>query len=102
MTSILGDSGFELQFSGTEPVTFFGHNSRLGAQFLFGGEQAVIWEAWPRNTPPPVKLGLLKIIAVHLPKAFRNCKFLVYVVKNNGRQPAVRGEFVTGPYTYQG
>ena len=41
--SISGVSGLELHFSGTEPVTFFGAQTSLGAQFLFGEVQAVIW-----------------------------------------------------------
>ena len=46
-TSILGVSGLKLHSSGTEPVTFF------GAQFSFGGAQAVIWGFGPGMPPPP-------------------------------------------------
>ena len=43
LTTILVVSGLELHFSGTEPDTFFGHNSRLGGTILVWGAQAVIW-----------------------------------------------------------
>ena len=44
LTSILGVSSFELHSRGTEPVTFLGAQPSLeGAQFSFGGAQAVIW-----------------------------------------------------------
>ena len=45
MISILEVPGLELHSSGTEPVTFF------GAKFSFGGVQAVIRGARPRNAP---------------------------------------------------
>ena len=50
---ILEVSGFELHSSGTEPVVFLGHHSRLGGTILvWGGAQAVIWGvARPRNAP---------------------------------------------------
>ena len=49
ITSILGVSGLELHFSGTEPVTFFGGQSLLGGTVLVWGAQAVIWGARPWN-----------------------------------------------------
>ena len=45
ITSILGVSGLELHFSGTEPVTFF------GAQILFGGLKQWFGGARPQNAP---------------------------------------------------
>ena len=43
ITCILGVSGLELHFSGTKPVTYFGHNPRLGGTILVWGAHAVIW-----------------------------------------------------------
>ena len=52
ITSVLGVSGLKLHSSGTEPVTFFWTQFSLGrVQFLFGGAQAVILGARPRNAP---------------------------------------------------
>ena len=51
ITCILGVSGLELYFSGTKPVTFFGHYPRLGAQFLFGEHMQWFGGAWSRNAP---------------------------------------------------
>ena len=53
-----GVSGLELQCSGTKPVTFFRAQSTLvGAQFLFGGPQAVIWGHGAGMFPVAPSLG---------------------------------------------
>ena len=74
ITRILGVSGIELHSRGTEPVTFFGAQSLLGrgAQFSFGGPQAVIWGAQPRNAP--VASGLLQVYS-----NLSNCNYCVFV-----------------------
>ena len=52
ITSILGVSGLKLHSSGNELVTFFGAQSSLwGAQFSFGGVQAVIWGGTATKCP---------------------------------------------------
>ena len=48
----LGVLGLNLHSSSPKPVNFFGAQSSLeGAQFSFGGAQAVIWGARPQNAP---------------------------------------------------
>ena len=50
ITSILGASGLELHFSGTEHVTFFGAQSSLGGHSSCLGVTSMIWGgARPRN-----------------------------------------------------
>ena len=49
----LGVLGLDLHFNSPEPVNFFGPQSSLGgAQFSFGGAQAVIWGGHGPGMPP--------------------------------------------------
>ena len=66
ITSILGVSGLELHFSGTEPVTFF------GAQFSLGGHKQRLGGHGPGM--PPVASGLLQLYSNLL-----NCKYRFFV-----------------------
>ena len=51
LTCISGVSGLELHFSGTKPVTFFGHNPRLGGTILVWGTFATIWRSTVPESP---------------------------------------------------
>ena len=44
LSTILRVSGLDLHSSSPELINFFGAQTSLGAQLLFGGAQAVIWE----------------------------------------------------------
>ena len=49
----LGVLGLDFHFSSPEPVNFFWAQSSLGgAQFSFGGAQAVIWGGTAPECPP--------------------------------------------------
>ena len=58
MTSIFGSEASNCTPLALSRLLYLEHNPRLGAQFSFGGSQAVIWGARPRNAPP-VAPGLL-------------------------------------------
>ena len=54
----LGVLGLDLLSNSPEPVNFFGAQSSLrGAQFSFGGAQAVIWGGTAPECPPPRGAG---------------------------------------------
>ena len=60
ITSILGDTGLELHFSGTEPATFFGAQSSLGGHSsCLGGTSSDLGNPGPGM--PSVASGLLQV-----------------------------------------
>ena len=66
ITSILGVSGLELHFSGTEPVTFFGAQSSLGGQ-------SSCLRGTAREFPPGAS-GLLQVYS-----NLSNCNYRIFV-----------------------
>ena len=64
ITSILGVSGLELHFSGTEPVTFSGTQFSLGGHNSCLGAQAVIW--WVKVPESPLwRWACCEFIAIY-------------------------------------
>ena len=72
-TCILEVSGLKLHFSGTKPVTFFGHNPRLGGTVLVWRAHAVNWGGHGPGMPP-VASGLRQVHS-----NLSNCNYRIYV-----------------------
>ena len=64
ITSILGVSGLELHFSGTEPVTFFRAQSSLGGHnFCLGDTSSDLGGTAPKC--PPLRLAYCKFTVIY-------------------------------------